>query len=204
MNEVPTNTQNDAANQSRVQRFIKILSDWLQLLSGPPSPAFTDLVKRKDWPRLLNLMFLSLSFSGVALGVNFGLAAFLTSPAEILATSKPLIYVLLTGVLLATAYSFIASPLKVRVTLEETFFVMISLCLPWLPLLIFVDTIRYFPPFPLIFLVNWVGLLIVFLKATTNFVKGMTEVSQSPKWRVWLTVAGPLIVILFLIFKMYG
>lgn len=194
----------DIQNESRGQRIIRILSDWLQLLSGPPSPVFTDMVNRKDWPRLLNLMFLSLTFSGVALGVNFGLAGFLTNPEEVLATSKPLIYVLLSGVLLATAYSLVSSPLNVKVTLEQTFFILISLCLPWLPILIFVDAIRYLPSFPLIFLVNWVGLIIVFLKVVSNFVQGVTEVSHSPKWRVWVTVAGPLIIILLLLFKMYG
>jgi hypothetical protein len=197
-------TQNDVADQSRARRIIIILSDWLDLLSGPPSPVFTEMVKHKDWTRLLNLMVLSLTFSGVALGVNFGLGGFLTSPGEILATSKPLIYVLLSGVLLATAYCFVSSPLKVKLNLAETFFILISLCLPWFPILIFVDAIRYLPSFPLIFLVNWLGIVIVFLKVISNFVKGVTEVSQSPKWRVWVTVAGPLIVILLLIFKMYG
>jgi hypothetical protein len=197
-------TDTDAANATRSRRIIRMLSDWLELLSGPPSPVFTAMVKRRDWTRALNLMFLSLTFSGVALGVNFGLAGFLTSPTQAVLTTKPLIYVLLSSVVLATAYSFVASPLRVKINIQQIFFILISLCLPWLPILIFVDAIRYLPSFPLIFLVNWVGLIIVLLKAMSNFVKGVTEVSQAPKWRVWLTVAGPLIVILILIFRMYG
>ena len=189
---------------ARARRVVSMLSDWLELLSGPPSPIFSAMVARRDWTRLLSLMLLSLSFSGVALGINFGLAGFLNSPTEVLLNTKPLIYVLLSGVLLATAYTFISSPFGVRISLQDAFFVLLSLCLPWFPVLLFVDAIRYLPAFPLIFLANWIGILIVLLKAVSNFVKGVAEVSRAAKWRVWVTVAVPLAVIVFLIIQMYG
>lgn|SRR2546425_558195 len=190
--------------EGRARRIIKTLADWLELLSGPPSPVFTQIVRDNDLARLLKLLILSLSFSGVALGVNFGLAGILTHPTDILLTSKPVIFALLCGVLLATTYSFIAAFFRIKIKLQETFFVILLLCLPWLPLLIFADTLRYLPSFPLIWMVTLLAPLIVLLKAMISFVKGVSEVSECPKWRAWLSVIIPLLAASVLIVLMYG
>lgn len=189
---------------TRSRRAIKTLADWLELLSGPPSPVFTEITKQKDWSRLLKLVVLSLSFSGVALGVNLGLSGVLTHPTDILLTSKPVVYALLGGVLLAAGYGFIAGPCRIKIKLQETFFVILSLCLPWLPLLIFADALRHLPPFPLIWLVTFLAPLVVVLKALKNFIGGVAEVSTCPKWRVSLSVITPVLVALILIVLMYG
>lgn len=204
MDKNPQDSEKPQETDSRSRRIIKALADWLELLSGPPSKVFTEITKQKDWPRLLKLVVLSLSFSGVALGVNLGLSGMLTHPSDILLTSKPVIYALLGGVLLAASYGFVAGPCRIKIKLQETFFVILSLCLPWLPLLIFADALRHLPPFPLIWLVTFLAPLVVVLKALKNFIGGVAEVSTCPKWRVSLSVIAPVIVALILIILMYG
>lgn len=189
---------------SRSRRILRTLAEWLELLGGPPSPVFTRIVNDKDWPSLMKLVVLSLSFSGVALGVNFGLGGMLSHPADLVLTSKPIIYVLLGGVLLATTYSLVAVLFGIRVKLQDTFFVILSLCLPWLPLLIFADMLRYLPSFPLIWLVTLLAPLIVLLKMMVNFINGILAVTKCPKWRVWVSVVIPSLVVLLLVFVMYG
>lgn len=205
MSTQPTHENLEApiVTKTGYRRLIKTLSDWLELLQGPPSSVFREILTAKDWGRLLGLVTLSLTFSGVALGVNIGLSG-LFSPTGALVSPKPLIYLLLTGALLSAVYSVISGLFRIRITLQETFFVLLSLTLPWLPVLIFIDAVRLLPSFPLISLVTLVGTAIVAFKGIANFVGGVREVSRSPKWRVWLSVLVPLAMIATLIFIMYG
>lgn len=184
--------------------FVRALSDWLELLSGPPSPVFDEILAKKDWNRMLRTLVLSLSFSAVALGVTFSIGGMIKQPSEMMLASKPIIFALLSGAFLATLYTFISTIFRIKLTLQQAFFIILTLCLPWLPLLIFVEAIKYLPSFPLISLIYIFGALLVVIKAMSNFVKGVAEVTKCPKWRVWLSVIVPTLVTVLLVFRMYG
>ena len=192
----------DDINNSR--SVVRGLSDWLELLSGPPTPVFTEILSKKDWNRMLRALVLSLSFSAVALGITFSLAGLLSRPSEMMLASKPIIFALLSGAFLATLYTLISPIFRIKLTLQQAFFIILSLCLPWLPLLIFVEAIKYLPSFPLISLIYIFGAVIVIYKAMSNFVRGVAEVTSCPKWRVWLSVLAPTLITVLLVFRMYG
>jgi hypothetical protein len=136
--------------------------------------------------------------------VNVSLSGLLGGVDDLVLPFKPAIYVILCGALLATVYTLIAGLFKIKVTLQDAFFVILSLCLPWLPILILIEAVKYLPSFPLISLIYTVGALIVIGKALVNFVRGITELAGCSSVRAWLSVVAPILSISIIVFIMYG
>lgn len=193
-----------SANRVRSRWVVSALSDWLELLSGPPSSIFTEIVRNEDWKRLLKLLTLVLFLSGLILGLTVGISGSLTNFAETILVSKHAVVALLIGAFLAIIYNSVAALFGVKISILKSFFVTLSILLPWLPLFALLQMLKL-PQidFPLIGLVYIFGHFI-FIKSVANFYLGVVETTNCVKWRVLASILVPLILVACLIIYMFS
>jgi hypothetical protein len=121
---------------------------------------------------------------------SIGLNATGQSWRDFASSSKYLLLVLVAGAVVAVPYAFVLAPvLRIRITLVQTFFAVLLLGLPWLPLITLVWA----------FGKVWNGglLVVILLYIMTlvplyNFCKGVSVLGRCRIWRPILSLSVPL------------
>src|SRR5437879_2772083 len=132
------------------QGIINTFSDWLRLLDGPKNIVFSEIVEKEDWGRLFKLVSLVLVLSGAVLGAKATIQAFQKTAINSVLESPLAMMFLIVGAMLAVAYNGIARLFGIKLTLPRSFFIILSLGLPWVPIFTCIDTIPSLPAFKLI------------------------------------------------------
>lgn len=171
---------------------VAALSDWLLFLQGPSEPVFKkDCSFDAEWKRLFRLLSLVLLMLGAIMVVfSLGLTASGQSWRDFASNSKYLLLVLVIGAVVAVPYAFVLAPLlRIRITFAQTFFTVLLLVLPWLPLITLVWAIG----------TVWGGgfLVAIFLYIMTlvpilHFCKGVSVIAGCRTWRPILSLVIPL------------
>jgi hypothetical protein len=184
VDNLPTSKLSAAASQIPTG-----LNEWITMLGNPdpdifkPDPAF-------EWTRLLRMIFVVLSFTGVMLGT--ALVVFDKGLTEIVFQKAPAT-VLLAGALLAVGYTFVASLFGIAIRLREAFFTILLLGLPWLSLTaaLYVWAGASKAPWMGLILILWI-LLAPFM-LIRNVCRGLNMiVPNCNKWRIRFSVVIPL------------
>ena len=171
---------------------IAALNDWITFLQGPSGPLFTeDSSFDAEWKRLFRLVTLVLLMLGAIIAIfSIGLNAAGQSWRDFASSSKYLLLILVVGAVVAVPYAFVLAPLlRIRITFVQTFFTVLLLGLPWLPLITLVWAIGKV----------WNGgllvailLYIMTLVPLHNFCKGVSVVARCRIWRPILSIVIPL------------
>jgi hypothetical protein len=181
----------------------KTFSDWLHLLDGPRHEVFSEIVKREDWARLFRLLMLCLLLAGAALGVNITLAALQKNPISSVLESHLALTFLIIGAMLAVLYNGIARLFGVKLALTKSFFIILSLGLPWIPIFTSIDAIPSLPEFKLISVVFILSHLVL-IKPIINFYQGVVLMTKAARWRVLISVLTPIFIFTFLVVYMFS
>lgn len=171
---------------------VAALSDWVTFLQGPSEPLFKkNRSFDAEWKRLFRLLSLVLLMLG-AIMVIFSLRLNASGQGwrDFASNSKYLLLVLVIGAVVAVPYSFVLAPLlRIRITFAQTFFIVLLLGLPWLPLITLVWALG----------TVWSGgllvailLYIMTLVPLNNFCKGVSVIAGCRIWKPILSVAIPL------------
>ena len=182
---------------------IKIFSDWLNLLDGPRHKVFSEIVEKQNWVRLFKLITLVLLLSGAVLGAKLTIEILQKNPVTSVLESHLALTFLIIGAMLAAAYTAIARLFGITLTLPRSFFIILSLGLPWIPIFTCIDTIPSLPPFKLqgiIFLLSH----LVLIKPVANFVRGVKIMTKCALWRVLISILIPISFFTFLVLYMFG
>lgn len=171
---------------------VAALSDWVRFLQGPSEPVFKkDCSFESEWKRLFRLLSLVLLMLGAIMVVfSLGLNASGQSWRDFASNSKYLLLVLVVGAVVAVPYAFVLAPLlRIRINFAQTFFTVLLLGLPWLPLITLVWAIG----------TVWGGglLVAIFLYIMTlvplkNFCKGVAVIAGCRVWKPILSIVIPL------------
>ncbi len=168
------------------------LNEWITLL-GNPDPAIFKPNPEFEWSRLLRLIVIVLGFTGAMLGT--ALVVYKGSLSSIVFQKIPAA-VLLTGALLAVAYTFVAQLFGVKIGVRDAFFTLLLLGLPWLSLTsalyVWVGASR--SPWMGLVLLLWILLAPIILIRNVCRGLGMILVDCS-KLRLWLSVVLPVFVL---------
>jgi hypothetical protein len=176
--------------------------DWLYFLEGNCPKAFECIKNGKpEDGRLFRLVLIVVIMSAIAIGAPTlsvkGLASPLVAFQE---QSGPVVKVLLAGAIAAASYALLIARLcGVPISIQNAFFVILFLGLPWVPPTILVrslvQTQWYYMPHVLIL---WYVVAVVGL--SFNLYRGVASVvTNCPKWRVGLSILVPLVTILVLV-----
>lgn len=185
------------------QGTVKTFSDWLNLLDGPRHKVFSEIVKKEDWVRLFKLITLILLLSGAILGAKLTIEILQKNPVTSVLESHLALTFLIIGAMLAAAYTGIARLFGITLTLPKSFFIILSLGLPWVPIFTCIDAIPSLPPFKLqsiIFILSH----LVLIKPIVNFVRGVRIVTNCALWRVLISILLPISFFTFLVLYMFG
>jgi hypothetical protein len=185
------------------QGTIRVFSDWLNLLDGPLRKVFSEIVKKEDWTRLFKLITLVLLLSGAILGAKLTIEILQKNPVTSVLESHLALTFLIIGAMLAAAYNGIARLFGITLNLPKSFFIILSLGLPWVPIFTCIDAIPSLPPFKLqsiIFILSH----LVLIKPLVNFVRGVRIVTKCALWRVLISILLPLSFFTFLVLYMFG
>lgn len=171
---------------------IAALNDWVLFLQGPSDTLFAhNFAFDTEWKRLFRLVSLVLLMLGAIIAIfSIGLNASGQSWRDFASNSKYLLLILVVGAVVAVPYAFVLAPLlRIRITFVQTFFTVLLLGLPWLPLITLVWAIGRV----------WTGglLVAIFLYIMTlvpvfNFCKGVAVLAKCRIWRPILSLAIPL------------
>lgn len=177
------------------------LNEWITMLGNPdpevfkPDPDF-------EWTRLLRMIFIVLSFTGVMLGTalivyNDG------NPADIVFQKAPAT-VLLAGALIAVGYTFVASLFGINLGMRDAFFTILLVGLPWLSLTVALyvwaaaSKAAWMGPV----LILW--LLLAPFMIVRNVCRGVSMiVPECNKWRIRCSVVIPLVLISSVLFVVW-
>jgi hypothetical protein len=177
------------------------LNEWITMLGNPdplvfkPDPAF-------EWGRLLRMVIVVLSFSGVMLGT--ALVVYRGGSLYDIVFQKAPTAVLLAGALLAVGYTFVASLFGVRVGLRDAFFTILLLGLPWLSLTaalyVWAGASK----------ATWMGLVLVIwillapFMLIRNICRGLGMiVPDCNKWRIRCSVVIPVLLLAVALFLVH-
>ena len=173
---------------------VAALTDWLMLLQGPSETLFSQNFNfENEWKRLFRLVGLVLLMLGAIVAIfSIGLNASGQGWRDFASNSKYLLMVLVSGAVVAVPYAFVLAPLlRIRVTFVQTFFAVLLLGLPWLPLITFVWAIGRV----------WSGGLVIaiFLYIMTlvplfHFCKGISRLANCHVWRPIVSLLIPLVL----------
>jgi hypothetical protein len=163
-------------------------------LQGPSDPLFSHNYNfENEWKRLFRLVGLVLLMLGAIVAIfSIGLTASGQGWRDFASNSKYLLLVLVSGAVVAVPYAFVLAPLlRIRITFVQTFFAILLLGLPWLPLITFVWAIGRV----------WTGGLVIaiFLYVMTlvpivNFCKGVSRLSNCRLWQALLALLIPFLL----------
>jgi hypothetical protein len=191
-NDIPLST--DIVNAVEQKLPVAILSDWLMLLQGPSETLFPEKYNfENEWKRLFRLVGLVLLMLGAIVAIfSIGLNASGQSWRDFASNSKYLLLILVSGAVVAVPYAFVLAPLlRIRVTFVQTFFAVLLLGLPWLPLITFVWAIGRV----------WSGGLVIaiFLYLMTlvpmvHFCRGISRLANCHIWRPIVSLLIPLVL----------
>lgn len=183
--------------------LIKTFSDWLYLLDGPKHQVFTDIVKNEDWSRLFKLLMLVLVLSGAVLGAKITIETFQKAAVSSVLDSPLAMTFLLVAAMLAVAYSSIARIFGIRLTLPKSFFIILSLLLPWVPIANCIDTIQSLPSFKFIGVIFLLAHLLL-IRPIYNFYQGVLIITHVARWRALLSILTPITIFAFLVIYMFA
>lgn len=179
---------------------VAALSDWVLFLQGPSEPLFKkNSTFDNEWRRLFRLLSLVLLMLGAIMAIfSLGLNASGQDWRDFASNSKYLLLVLVVGAVVAVPYAFVLAPLLgIRITFAQTFFAVLLLGLPWLPLITLVWALGT---------VSGTGsLVVIFLYILTfvplnNFRKGVTAIADCPHWKAIISLVIPIGIALALYF----
>jgi len=187
----------------RPKGLTNTFSDWLRLLDGPKHEVFSDMVKMEDWARLFKLLTLVIVLSGAVLGAKFSIQALQRSAVNSVLDSPLAMMFLIVGAMLAVAYNGIARLFGIKLSLPKSFFIILSLLLPWLPIVNCIDTIPSLPPFKLIGVIFILSHLVL-IKPIYNFYQGVLIVTKVARWRALISILTPITIFTFLVIYMFA
>lgn len=177
------------------------LGDWLNLLQGPQAQAFVEGVRKNDWYRLFRLLVISLFLAGVALGTSYIKPELTPNFNALVLSSRPAMLLVMGAAGFAVFYQIFAWAFRVRVTLPQSFFAILFLGLPWLPLMALAESFQFRPGFPLAGIILGYGAQFFALAAIFNFGRGVKQISKRPALRVWLSLVIPVVLVIYLLFQ---
>lgn len=187
----------------RPKGLINTFSDWLRLLDGPRNKVFSEIVENEDWGRLFKLLTLVLLLSGAVIGAKATIQAFQKTAINSVLESPLAMMFLIVGAMLGVAYSGIAYLFGIKLSLPRSFFIILSLGLPWVPIFTCIDTIPSLPPFKLIGVVFILAHLLL-IKPIFNFYQGVLVITKCPRWRAATSILLPIILFTFLVVYMFS
>lgn len=182
---------------------VTVFSDWLYLLDGPRHKVFSEIVSKENWTRLFRLLALVLLLSAAIVGAKLTIAVLQQNPITSVLESHLALTFLILGAMLATAYSGIARLFGIKITLPKSFFILLSLGLPWVPIFTCIDTIPSLPTFRMQGVIFILAHLLL-IKPLVNFVRGVKTVTRCATWRVVVSILAPLAFFTFLILYMFS
>lgn len=205
-NDINTIEKENGHEEGNSSWIVETLSDWLELLSSPESAVFDKIVKDEDLKRLLRLLTLSLILTGVVLGIDLGINISNGIKVDfplLVITSRYPATALIAGTMLSVLYSLYARMFGIKISVTKSFFVVLALGLPWLPLIAGIDLIPQLPEFPFISIVFYLAHFIL-IKPIINFYFGIAKVTRCANWRVLLSIIVPLILFSGLFILMFA
>jgi hypothetical protein len=178
-------------------------SDWLCLLTGPQCPMFEQAVTSNDWTRLFRLLVLTVFISGIFLTFFSVDPQSLSLDLKTIAlTSAPAMWTLIGAAGFAVIYRAFAWIWRIPITLPESFFTILFLGLPWLPLLSIIEAVKYKAAIiPLAGIIYGYGMFFFLGAAIFNFARGIRQISKCPAWKVWMSVIVPVVLVIILSFQ---
>ena len=185
------------------QRLKNTFSDWLHLLDGPRNKVFSEIVGKEDWGRLFRLLMLVLVLSGAFLGAKITLQVLQKTAINSVLESPLAMAFLIVGAMLGVAYNGIALLFGIKLSLRKSFFIILALGLPWVPIFTFIDTIPSFPPFKLIGVIFILSHLVL-IKPVFNFYQGVLIITHCARWRALTSILTPIILFTLLVLYMFG
>jgi hypothetical protein len=174
--------------------YMTALSDWIIFMQGPPPTIFvTNYRFDGEWKRLFRLLTLVLLMLGAVIAVfSLGFAPPGKKLEDLANKSEYLFLVLVVGAVIAVPYAFVLAPLlRIRVTFSQTFFIVLLLGLPWLPLIGLVWAIGHTGTGGIIIVIL---LYLLSLRPLYNFCKGVSVVASCRLWRPIISILIPFAV----------
>jgi hypothetical protein len=178
------------------------LADWIDLLQGPASPIFSlNSDFKSEWGRLFRLLSLTLSMTGAILVVF----SIVQGDWRTYANQMP--YTLITlviGAVLGVPYAFIIAPLmRIKIGFVPTFFSVLLLGLPWVPLfaLVWAFGKAFAPPDGSNSLTGFyvsIFFLILSFAVIYNFCRAVSIIAGCKFWRSLTSLLVPLLLLLII------
>jgi len=198
--EIPTSPPQpgvaDLAALAEQRLPIAALTDWIMLLQGPAPPLFVENRDfQPEWKRLFRLGALVLLLLGTIIAIfSLGIAEPGQKWADFTTKLQYLTLTLVIGAVVAVPYAFVLAPLlRIRITFAQTFFTVLFLGLPWLPLIALVWAIGRVQQSGLLVVIL---LYILSLVPLHHFCKGVSVIAVCGIWRVVLSLAIPTVLAL--------
>ena len=182
---------------------ISVFADWLHLLDGPKHEVFTQIVQQENWGRLFKLITLVLFLSGAIVGARLTIEYLQKDGLHSVLESPIALTFLIVGAMLAAFYNGIARLFGITLSLTKSFFIILSLGLPWIPIFTCIDVIPSLPQFKLqgiLFLLSH----LVLIKPIFNFIAGVKSVTGCAGWRVTISILLPITFFMFLVVYMFS
>lgn len=182
---------------------VAALSDWVMLLQGPAPPLFAAQSKfDQEFKRLFRLVTVVLLMMGaVVTAFSLGLGAAGKNWQQFASNSSYLFLILVVGAVVAVPYAFVLAPLlRIKITFAQTFFTVLLLGLPWLPLIALIWAVGKVWTSGLAGLTIPIFLYIIGIVPLLNFSKGVAIVSGCGRLRVLLSLLIPtLLAVVFFV-----
>ena len=171
------------------------LTDWVTFLQGPSQPTFDVTMTNADWKRVFRLGALVLLMLGAILVIfSLGLGPEGGKWQDLATKTQYMLLILVVGAVLAVPYAFVLAPLlRIRITFTQTFFAILLLGLPWLPLIALIWALGRVWTNGIVVVVF---LYILGLVPLVNFCKGVSIISGCRLRRVLLSLLIPAVLAL--------
>lgn len=201
-------------SESRAEWFVEGLKDMLHYGGGPLMTERFDIkpITSGDWNRLFRLLVIITFLSGVFLGIPNIFGAQLNAGEglikgiarigfdAVVVTSAPCLYMIVGGFALAILYTLCARPCRIRIGLQQSFFIILFITLPWIPAWAFInslDTIDFIPKgVSSYFILIWY--YVAPIPLILNFFLTVRAATSCSKWSIIGSIAIASIFPLFL------
>lgn len=195
--ELPANYEEVSTGVQKLP--IAALSDWVHLLQGPAANWTEEECKfNQEWKRLFRLVSLVLLMFGAVVTVfSVGLGATGGDWKKFASNSSYLFLTLVIGAALSVPYAFVLAPLmRIRISFSQTFFSILLLGLPWLPLIALIWAVGKVWTTGLAGLGVITFLYILGIVPLLNFSKAVARISSCKLWRVLISLLVPALLAL--------
>jgi hypothetical protein len=171
------------------------LTDWVMFLQGPSRPTFDMTLTNAEWKRVFRLGALVLLMLGAILVIfSLGLGPEGGKWQDLAAKTQYMLLILVVGAVLAVPYAFVLAPLlRIKITFAQTFFAILLLGLPWLPLIALIWALGRVWTNGIIV---GIFLYILGLVPIVNFCKGVSIISGCSLRRVLVSLLIPAVLAL--------